>query len=373
MTNKHPAQQHTIGNLFPETGRPSHHLLGSHDAKEEALEAADEIRIRAAANEWIGETFESHRRHLAHTRPAYCEHKRAWAVHLVTQRIDGAEPFELPGGIFLSKSAEIISSTVKVDEVRSEIDRLMSAERDAPKRPRVLHGDGYEFWHGDGLAGVSKLAEKSVDLLLTDPPYGISTPYVCESQVSRRLRSNGADFIMPKGDFGEWDKAVDPDAWTAGVLPMVGGWAVIFCAQAQIGQYTDILTRHKFNSVGTMVWKKTNPVPFNHRYKPINSWEALVVGKRPGTKFNGRLVHNVFTCKSPSPQQRIHPTQKPLPLIREFVRLFSGTGELVCDPFGGAATTLIAAVQEGRRALVYENDWTIYQRAKDRVIELCGP
>lgn len=338
-----------------------------------ALGAADEIRLRAAANEWIGETFQFHRRHLAHTRPAYCNKKRAWAVHLVSQRIEGLAPVELPGALFLSDNAEIVSSTIDVAAVRRELERLVAAECDAPTAPSAFRGDGYEFWHGDGLAGASKFDNKSVDLLLTDPPYGISNPYVCEGQVSRRLRNNGADFIMPKGNFGEWDSAVDPAAWTAEALPKVGGWAVIFCAQAQIGQYADILTGHKFNSVVPMVWQKTNPVPFNHKYKPINSWEALVAGKRPGTKFNGRVVHNVFTCKSPSPQQRIHPTQKPLALMREFVRLFSGEGGLVWDPFGGAATTLIAAVQEGRRAVAYEKDWAIYQRAKKRVMESCAP
>ena len=179
-----------------------------------------------------------------------------------------------------------------------------------PTAPSAFRGDGYEFWHGDGLAAATKFGNKSVDLLLTDRPTASATLMFARAKCPEGCAKNGADFIMPKGDFGEWDNAVDPAAWTAEVLPKVGGWAVIFCAQAQIGQYADILTGHKFNSVVPMVWQKTNPVPFNHKYKPINSWEALVVGKRPGTKFNGRVVHNVFTCKSPSPQQRIHPTQK---------------------------------------------------------------
>ena len=171
-------------------------------------------------------------------------------------------------------------------------------------------GNGYDFRLGDGIEGAANLPDKSVDLLLTDPPYGISNAYTCETQVPRRLRKNGSDFIMPRGSFGEWDGPIAPDDWVNVVLPKVSGWAVIFCAQAQIGAYSDALRAHRFNSVGTLVWHKTNPVPFNHKYKPINAWEALVVGKRPGTKFNGQTVHNVFECKSPSPQQRIHPTQK---------------------------------------------------------------
>jgi site-specific DNA-methyltransferase (adenine-specific) len=231
----------------------------------------------------------------------------------------------------------------------------------------IIVGDGYEFRLGDGVEGSKLLKNQSIDLLLTDPPYGISNPYVCETQISRRLRNDGSDFIMPKGSFGDWDNHVNPKAWTDAVLPKVGGWAVIFCAQAQIGEYCDILKQHKFVAVGPMVWQKTNPVPFNHKYKPVNAWEAIVIGKRPGTKFNGHVVHNVFTCKSPSPQERIHPTQKPLPLLKEFVELFSGQGELVLDPFAGSATTVIAALEANRLVIAYEKDGEIYQQASNRI------
>lgn len=172
---------------------------------------------------------------------------------------------------------------------------------------------------------------------------------------------------MPSGDFGKWDHGFDPHEWTSVVLPKVGGWSVIFCAQAQIGEYSGILARHKFNSVGTLVWHKTNPVPFNHKYKPVNAWEAAVVGKRPGTKFNGKTVHNVFTYKSPSPQHRIHPTQKPLGLIRELIGLFSNVGDTVLDPFAGSGTTVVAAREMNRKAVAYENNRAHYEAAVARI------
>lgn len=333
---------------------------------EAVLQADHEISIRAAANEWIGETFPKHRRHLAHTRPK--RDSGMWAVQLVTQRIEGLDGLGLPGQLWITDDAIPCQTTICQKTVCREIDRLLAAGESPPETEIVHEGDGFEFWFGDGIGAVAEYDDRAIDLLLTDPPYGISNAYTCENQISRRLRKNGSDFIMPKGDFGAWDKAVNPHAWTAEVLPKVGGWAVIFCAQAQIGIYCGILESFKFNSVGTLVWKKTNPVPFNHRFKPINSWEALVVGKRPGTKFNGHVVHNVFTHKSPSPQQRIHPTQKPLPLMREFVELFSDAGDLIYDPFAGAATTLIAAAELKRHAVSYENDWTIYQRARGRIV-----
>lgn len=173
---------------------------------------------------------------------------------------------------------------------------------------------------------------------------------------------------MPRGHFGEWDETA-PQEWTAVVLPKVAGWAVTFCAQEQIGVYCDIFRSCGFVAVGPMVWHKTNPVPFNHHHKPVNSWEAIVIGKRPGAPFNNnqKIVHNVHTCKSPSPRERIHPTQKPLPLISEFVRLFSEPGGLVFYPFAGSGTTIIAAARIGRRAIGYEKDITLFNTAVERV------
>ena len=174
---------------------------------------------------------------------------------------------------------------------------------------------------------------------------------------------------MPKGNFGEWDTELDPRTWLEVVLPKISGWFVSFCAHTQIGEYQGILLEHKFSAVGTMVWQKTNPVPFNARYKPVNAWEAIVVGKRPGTKFNADgVVHNVFKHKSPSPQKRIHPTQKPVGLLREFVSLFSSPGDTVFDPFAGSGSTIVAAVELQRVALGCEADFNNYQAGCTRII-----
>ncbi len=313
--------------------------------------AIETIRVRAAANKWISEHFPNERRFLGHSSPVRVN--KGWRVELLAwlgkQRV-GVGHLAVDGerAVLMEGSCATIS------------DRLadcLEAQPVPDVEGAVKTGQLYSFAFGDGIAGAGALENRSVDLLLTDPPYGISSPYVCEGQVPRRIRKNGADFIMPRGHFGNWDDDFPlPGEWTSVVLPKVRGWAVIFCAQAQIGDYVALLTEQKFVAVGTLVWQKTNPVPFNHKFKPINAWEAVVIGKRPGTKFNGRIVHNVFLHKSPSPQQRIHPTQKPESLISEFVTLFSSKDDLVVDPFAGSATTVVAGVRLGRRVLAYEND-----------------
>ena len=325
----------------------------------------DVIKVKAAVNDWMSSNLDSIRTNLALGRPSQLGgNPSLWMVPLIIKQGRKAHSigeFHLDGGLEVIYAPEYHAIETAVEQVFRRTDSMVALE------VRQSAND-FGLFYGDGIKGSSELEDKSVDLLLTDPPYSISNAYVSESQIPRRLRTNGGDFIMPKGDFGAWDKDFSPKSWTDAVVPKVGGWAVIFCAQAQIGEYEGILRTHGFNAVGTIVWHKTNPVPFNTRFKPVNAWEAGVIGKRPGTKFYGNgAVHNVFTHKSPSPQHRIHPTQKPLDLFRELMGLFSSRNGLVLDPFAGSATTVCAAFELGRRVIAFENDEDHYIAARKRI------
>lgn len=299
-----------------------------------------------------------------HTTPEYSSRSSAWEVGLTTKNI-GGRILQL-GRLLVNNEAELVEAQDPA-VVSAQLRVLLDSDDPLCIEAEHLSGYGYDFLFGDGIAGADELPDRAVDLLLTDPPYGISNPYTCEGQIPRRLRKNGRDFIMPRGDFGTWDEEIRPEKWLSRVLPKVRGWAVTFCAQAQIGEYCALLKDHRFVAVGTVVWQKTNPVPFNHRFKPINAWEAIVIGKRPGTQFNGKVVHNVLRYKSPSPQQRIHTTQKPLPLIERLIELFSKDGDTVFDPFAGSGTTIIAGARMNRHVIAYENDPETYLAACRRI------
>lgn len=316
-------------------------------------------KLKFVANTWINNSLGSSRTGVMAGNPAKVN--GSWVVGLHKEK--GTGP--VIGKLTIDAKMRITRAP-SVAKLKKELKKGTPGPTMRQRHERFAIR-GHTLTRADCIVECQKLKDGSVDLLLTDPPYGISNQYASERQIPRRVRANGGDFIMPKGDFGKWDRNVSPDAWTGAILPKVGGWAVIFCAHAQIKEYSDILDRHGFVAIGALVWHKTNPVPFNHRFKPLNAWETAVYGKRPGTKFNGKSVHNVFTHKSPSPQHRIHPTQKPLGLMEELVVLLTDRGDTVLDPFAGSATTTLAAINKGRKSIAFESDAACYGRAASRL------
>ncbi len=323
------------------------------------LATEKKLELKAVANKWVSDNFNGERKYISLSIPEYQDND-TWLIPLSTKPLNG----EIIGNVEINKNMNIVNHT-NIDTIVDRLQGIIENQIDSSPDTKPNNKTGLLF--GDGITGAGLLDDLSIDLLLTDPPYGISNAYTCEKQIPRRMRNDGSDFIMPKGDFGEWDRDIDPHNWTSKVIPKVKGWAVIFCSHIQIKDYSEILQSHKFNSVGTLVWHKTNPVPFNHKFKPINAWEAAVVGKRPGTGFNGRSVHNVFTYKSPSPQQRIHPTQKPAPLIEKLIELFSSKGDFIFDPFAGSGTTVVCADRLERNVISYENNKEYFEKASDRI------
>ena len=169
------------------------------------------LEVRYQVNKWVSDNFPMHRQHISHA--VIGQGDGAHRVEL--QKKTGKEIVRLgelrvrDGGVDLT-----------VGTVGSVIDAVDAAEEAGQVGvPVDQSGSFYDFRFGDGIKGAAALVDRSVDLLLTDPPYSISKAYTCETQVPRRSRKNGADFIMPKGHFGDWDNRFPlPPEWTGSVL-----------------------------------------------------------------------------------------------------------------------------------------------------------
>ncbi len=241
--------------------------------------------------------------------------------------------------------------------------RKRNAIQGARKTLRMpYYQDRYVTLYCGDSAMLLPLLTAPVDLLLTDPPYNVSTA--------------GADILYTSGalaqrrDFGTWDRS----DWHPAVLLREaarllrpGGSLLAFTSDRLLTAYrnADGLTPR-----GTSVWEKTNP-PNTPRPSYVSATEWIVWLQKPGaaaTWNGGGSMKNILRYPICGGAERTeHPTQKPIKLVKDLIRLHSNTGDLILDPYAGSGTTLAAAKLMGRCAIGIERDERYCESAARRL------
>ena len=207
-------------------------------------------------------------------------------------------------------------------------------------RPYYDHA-GITIYNSDCRDILPTLAPGSVDLVLTDPPYG--------EQTHAGARGGAGDSILV--DFNA--TSADELRNTMAALPS-GRWWVSFMEW----QHAAALHRHPplgWDFIRLGVWVKPNGAPQFTGDRPGMGYESIVTcwSGSGRSHWNGGGRHGVYQFNTAMGGSG-HQTEKPLDLIAELVRLFSDPADLILDPFMGSGTTLVAAKQLGRRAIGIE-------------------
>ena len=94
--------------------------------------------------------------------------------------------------------------------------------------------------------------------------------------------------------------------------------------------------------------------------------------KLPKFRNNGQMVFNWFEWQKDTGKEypKIHPAQKPVALLKRLIEIFTDPGDVVIDPCAGSGSTLRAAWELGRNAYGFECCKEIYQRAKEKMLNL---
>lgn len=103
---------------------------------------------------------------------------------------------------------------------------------------------------------------------------------------------------------------------------------------------------------------------------------AVVLYRDKLPKFNGggHMVYNWFEWRRDSGKEyhKIHPTQKPVNLLKRLIEIFTDPGEVVIDPCAGSGSTLRAAYECGRNSYGFEVDRKFYTLAKEKMLDFSG-
>lgn len=194
------------------------------------------------------------------------------------------------------------------------------------------------------------LPNKSIDLCVTDIPYGVINR---QTNGLRNINKQDADVET----FCLSNFMIELDR-------LISGSIYIFCSTEQISDIRKSLIRFGFTT-RLIIWEKTNPSPMNGQYIWLSGVECCVYGKRPGAVFNGHCENTVL--RYPCGRNKLHPTQKPLALIEKIVSMSSLAGGVVIDPCMGSGTTGVACKNLNRDFIGIELDEHYFNIAKDRI------
>jgi len=239
---------------------------------------------------------------------------------------------------------------------------------------------------GDCMEILPELPDKSVDVTITDPPYG-TTGY-------------------------SWDKAQDWQAWWKQIKRVTRGRVIVTAA---LPFTIDMVNSNRSGFRYWWIWSKGKAGNFAlAKHQPLRVTEEILVFEdgayypqmRPAepdnmrprggqTNASGIISLKSGKCESRAEHDeterwpvnllemdsmqaecnqvnRLHPTQKPLELMRYLVATYTLPGETILDPFCGSGSTLVAAKQAGRRYVGIEKDEHYAETTKTRLAqEMC--
>ena len=213
---------------------------------------------------------------------------------------------------------------------------------------------------GDAFEVLKTIPNNSIDLILTDPPYNL----VNESNFTNMDRTGS--------DFGSWDVDFSQVGWLPDAERVLkkNGSLLIFNTFRNISPIIKIAEELKFVYKDPVRWIKTNPMPRNKERRYISDFETAFWFTKKGGKwtFNRQTdpyERPEFQCGLTSGKNRIHPTQKPLPLLEYLLKIHSNEGDVVLDPFMGSGSAGVASINLGREFIGIELDEEYFNKASE--------
>lgn len=195
--------------------------------------------------------------------------------------------------------------------------------------------------HGDCLDIMRDIPDKSIDLVLTDPPYGIG------------IKSTiGGNNLCKVKNYKSFDDSKIPDKKYFEELFRISKNQIIFG-----GNY---FIEHLKNTSCFIIWDKMNTGNFADA-------ELLWTSFKTSTRIYKYKWNGMIQEDMKNKQIRKHPTEKPINLLINILKNYSNESDLIFDGFAGSGTTALACIELNRRFICVEKDLDYYNIAKKRI------
>lgn len=239
-------------------------------------------------------------------------------------------------------------SELEIEEIAHEYEEDADGEiGEPPEEPKTKEGDvwilgKHRLMCGDSTSidAVEKLLNGAkIDLVFTDPPYGV--------EYQSNMRTKTQKFDMLKNDDEFLDIAPVIDATTK-------GWVFVWTSWKVQHKWIDLFESFGYPS-NIVIWHKPGGGIGDLKKTFASDYEVALVWHR-GAELCGKRIGSVWKVAKDGASTYVHPTQKPVELSEEAIDKTTKNGAAVLDLFGGSGSTLIGCEKTNSKAYLMELD-----------------
>lgn len=240
-----------------------------------------------------------------------------------------------------------------------------------------------ELFH-DNFQNFKRYHIPKAQLVIADIPYNIgadaygSNPmwyeggdnHNGESKLAKQAFFNGDGDFKIAEYFHFCSKMLIKEPKERGKAPAM----IIFCAFEQMPGLIELGVKHGFPKHQPLFFiKNYSPQVLKANMRVCGATEFALLfyrDKLPKFNNNGKMIFDWFTWERDNKNvvPKIHPTQKPLAVLKRLIEIYTDEGDVVIDPCAGSASTLRAARELGRNSYGFEVNTKMYNLAKIKML-----
>ncbi len=237
-----------------------------------------------------------------------------------------------------------------------------------------------KIYNEDCIAGMNRLPDHSVDMILTDLPYGITgcrwdslLPFdQLWAQYLRVIKDRGAICLTSAQPFTTKLISSQPKLFRYcwyWYKNMPTGFTFAKYQPLRCIEEVCVFYKHApvYNPQGIIVLDK--PIKNRAKHNPAHG-DSVYHTDSLGKDIETYIIHYPRQLLEVKCERGLHPTQKPVALFEYLIRTYTNPGELVLDSCMGSGTTAVACIRSGRKYTGFEMDHTYYHIATERIKRL---
>ena len=209
----------------------------------------------------------------------------------------------------------------------------------------------YTLYKGDCLEIMKDIPNESIDLVVTDPPYGID--------------------LKPQRENGKFKNTKVKNDDNLGWLPIfteelhriTKNVACVFCGWQNIDKFK-IESEKRFIVKNILIWNK-DWFGMGNNYRP--NYEMILLLCKTNVKTKSNNKSNILTYRRKSPQKMTHSCEKPVLLLEDLITELSNENDTILDTFMGTGSCGEATIRNNRKFIGIELDDTYFEIAKNRI------